>query len=465
MAALAAAMRRRGCGREGATEQANGRDLFEPPCHRPEPQQGLPSPRPLRTLSLKEIRGPCLTYDRLIEGKDAGYAEVFPAVRLERCGSLRLEAPPECAPQLAALKGHFADTGYSATPVTLTRLKDVMIAPSSGVCVTADGGLIEETTTVARMWELSPNIPFSLANVPFISLSDNTFIADGWPEVTEPLLHCFHPSTSVYGHFLFDVLPIVLLLREAIQAGRLKLLVPWWCPNWGLAILREFGIAQTHILLAPDGAMRCSELLVPGTVPSLNRYTPSFNTYTPSPGLCALPPNAAGVSGARPWKSRDAGARIYLSRDGQPTHSNRDAENEDDVRAVLRTLGFTILEPANMAFKDQVNAINGASVIVGMHGSGFANLMFARPGTLVIDLTPQDLVGYWGQSGWSERWLLNVTTAFSIDYTVLLCRSHLMPRSGPKHFLSIGTEVTVDLGRRMKATVDLDLLRQVIYGQ
>src|SRR5271156_3001075 len=120
MAALAAAMRRRGCGREGATEQANGRDLFEPPCHRPEPQQGLPSPRPLRTLSLKEIRGPCLTYDRLIEGKDAGYAEVFPAVRLERCGSLRLEAPPECAPQLAALKGHFADTGYSATPVTLT---------------------------------------------------------------------------------------------------------------------------------------------------------------------------------------------------------------------------------------------------------------------------------------------------------------------------------------------------------
>ncbi len=113
--------------------------------------------RLLRTLFLKDVRGPCLTYARLVEGEDVGYAEVFPAVRLERSASLRLEAPPECAAQLGTLKGLFTDTGYSATPVTLMRLKDVMIAPSSGVCVTADGGLIEETTTVARMWgELDP---------------------------------------------------------------------------------------------------------------------------------------------------------------------------------------------------------------------------------------------------------------------------------------------------------------------
>jgi capsular polysaccharide biosynthesis protein len=458
MAVVAAAVRRRGRGPGGATERANGRDLLRPPRDRSKPQQGKPSPRLLRTLLLKEIHGPCLPYDRLIEGSDAGYTELFPAIRLERSGSLRLEAPPECAPQLDALKGDFADTGYPATAVTLTRLKDVVVGPASGVCVTADGGLVEETTFVARMQEPS------LANVPFISLADNTFTPDGWPKVTEPLLHCFHPAISVYGHFLFDVLPIVLLLREAIQAGQLKVLMPripdWGIsriPDWGYSILREFGIEQTHIFHAPAEAIHCSALLVPDTLTT-------FNTFTPNPGLCALPATAAGIGSATPWRSRDSGARIYLSRERQPNLSNRDVENEEDVRAVLRNLGFTILEPANMAFKDQVNAINGASVIVGVHGSGFANLMFARPGTLVIDLMPQDLVGYWGPHGGAERWLLNVTTAFSLDYTILLCRSQLMKGSETKHIFAGSTNVTVDIGRRMRATVDLDLLRRVICG-
>lgn len=431
MTALTTVMQRRRYRWRAAVYRAKHGDLRSLPWHRWKRQQDMSSPRALRTLSVKEIRGPCVTYDRLIESRDAGYAELFPTGRMERTGNLRLEGPTECAPQLDALRDCFTDTGYSATSVTLTRLKDVMIDLPSGVCVTADGVLVDETAQVAR--GLEP----SLASVAFISLSDNTFAPDGWLEVAEPLLHCFHPAAKVYGHFLFDVLPIVLLFGEAIRAGRMKMLMPRF-PNWGLSTLRAFGIERRHILYAPREAIRCGDLLVPDTLLTLN-------TFMPNPGLCGLPAKAMGVGIATPWKSRDASARIYLSREGQPNQSDRDIENEEDVRAVLRTLGFTVLEPANMTFKDQVNAINGASVIVGVHGSGFANLMFARPGTLVIDLMPQDWIGFWGAVGSPERWLLNVTTAFSLDYTILLCRSQL-------------------IGRGMMATVDLGLLRQVICG-
>ena len=118
-------------------------------------------------------------------------------------------------------------------------------------------------------------------------------------------------------------------------------------------------------------------------------------------------------------------------------------------------MGFAILEPANMSFRDQVAAINNASVIVGAHGSGFGNLIFARAGTAVIDLMPQDWVGFFGAIGGPERWVFNVTTAFDLDLSVILCRSRV--------FQHLPATDTSGLQKRgIAATVDLDLLRRVI---
>jgi len=72
----------------------------------------------------------------------------------------------------------------------------VFISMPRGVCVTADGILIGETTHVAR--QINP----SLADVPFVSLTDNAFTPDSYVTVTEPVLHCFHAASSAYGHFL-----------------------------------------------------------------------------------------------------------------------------------------------------------------------------------------------------------------------------------------------------------------------
>jgi hypothetical protein len=108
-----------------------------------------------------------------------------------------------------------------------------------------------------------------------------------------------------------------------------------------------------------------------------------------------------------------------------------------------------------MAFHDQVHAINSASLIVGAHGSGFGNLIFARTGTAVIDLMPQDWVGFLGAIGGAERWLFNVTTAFELDYTVLLCRSRVF-----EHLPESDTSGSQKRG--IAATVDLDLVRRII---
>jgi hypothetical protein len=183
----------------------------------------------------------------------------------------------------------------------------------------------------------------------------------------------------------------------------------------------------------------------------------TLSTFLPNPALCKAPARALGIDIAARWPHPHAGSRIYLSRENQSNYFARGVENEAEVRTTLRDLGFTILEPANMLFRDQVDAINGASTIVGPHGSGFGNLIFARPGTLVIDLMPRDWVGFFGVVGGPERWVLNVTTAFDLDYTVLLCLSRVF-----QHLPE--TDMSGLQKRGIAATVDLDLLRNLVQA-
>ena len=48
--------------------------------------------------------------------------------------------------------------------------------------------------------------------------------------------------------------------------------------------------------------------------------------------------------------------------------------------------GFEPVILGNFHFKNQIKIFNNAEIIVGLHGSGFANLSFCKPGTRVIEL-------------------------------------------------------------------------------
>jgi capsular polysaccharide biosynthesis protein len=372
----------------------------------------------------------------LFGGDQTGHTVVFPSVRVERTGRVQIKAPTGCEEQLEALRDCFAYPGYDATSVTLTRLKDVFITMPRGVCATADGILVDESTHVAR--KIDP----SLADIGLISSSESAFAANGGTHVTEPIIHCFHGASAAYGHFLFDTLPMIALCQDAIRAGRLKVLMPSF-PGWGSAVLEAFGIRSEHIVSAPNGVLLCDVALISETLAGLN-------TRLPNPALCRIPAKSLGLDVATRWGSPDMGSRIYLSRENQSNYSARCVENEQEVRATLRDRGFVILEPGNMAFRDQVTAINNASVIVGAHGSGFGNLLFARPGTTVIDLMPQDWIGFFaGKVGRPERWVFNVTAALDLDYTVILCRSRVyqhLPESDTSGLQKRGISAAVDLG-------------------
>ena len=75
----------------------------------------------------------------------------------------------------------------------------------------------------------------------------------------------------------------------------------------------------------------------------------------------------------------------------------RRIENEDEVLATLRPLGFDVVDPGTLSVAEQVLLFAEAEMVVGAHGAGLTNIAFCSPGATVIELFPADYVNvcYW----------------------------------------------------------------------
>jgi capsular polysaccharide biosynthesis protein len=77
--------------------------------------------------------------------------------------------------------------------------------------------------------------------------------------------------------------------------------------------------------------------------------------------------------------------RIYISRKAA-TH--RRIANEAELESHLKGYGFQSYSFENIDFADQLSLVNQAEVIVAVHGAALANLIFAKPGTPVVEICP-----------------------------------------------------------------------------
>ena len=64
----------------------------------------------------------------------------------------------------------------------------------------------------------------------------------------------------------------------------------------------------------------------------------------------------------------------------------RTIDNEEEVKSYLSSMGFEIIRLSDYSFKDQVSIFNSAEIIIGLHGAGFANIVFAQKNTKIIEL-------------------------------------------------------------------------------
>jgi capsular polysaccharide biosynthesis protein len=67
--------------------------------------------------------------------------------------------------------------------------------------------------------------------------------------------------------------------------------------------------------------------------------------------------------------------------------------NEAELAEALRPLGFTTFVAGQAPVIEQIRAFSRARVIVGAHGAGLTNLIFAPPGAFVLEIATPGSVG------------------------------------------------------------------------
>jgi capsular polysaccharide biosynthesis protein len=180
-----------------------------------------------------------------------------------------------------------------------------------------------------------------------------------------------------YYHWLVDAL---LRLESLEQFGEpVTLLMPSTMSVLQHNSLRHCLPRNVSLRLVEEGGWFSVERFL---VPSF--LTPHTLRFLPSDSVRWLRERFIPEAGARAGN----GSRIYISRDDA---SRRRVSNEADVRRMLARHGFRTVLFSQLSMEEQVAVCADASVLVGAHGAGLANLLFARPGAALVELCTRNL--------------------------------------------------------------------------
>jgi capsular polysaccharide biosynthesis protein len=223
-----------------------------------------------------------------------------------------------------------------------------------------------------------------------------------------------------YYHFLLDVLPRLALVEDLLTRSDARLYLPMSLP-FQRELVELIGIDPCRVIDS-DAAqhIRADQLIVPGLPdPALRtpRWTVDFLRRR-------LP---------RPPVSPGTRRRIYLTRGTEP--GNRIVVNEAALVGLLMRAGFEAIDSGRLSVVDQIRLFSEAELIVAPHGGALTNLLFAEPGTAVVELFAPDYVQgcYWK--------LCDCLPGVEYRYVVGSGRT-----ANPARMWGVDSDITVDLG-------------------
>lgn len=184
-------------------------------------------------------------------------------------------------------------------------------------------------------------------------------LSDGWPS----------PN---YCHFLLDQIGRQVFYRAAI--GSLDGLVsigPQLITAWQREIAEKFSV-QNYIHTAQVIRITASQLWVSSDCRNTLHHAYAGARIITDFVRDTIRPQTDGVP-----------RRLYVSRnDGV----SRRIANEDEVLSLLQKYGFTRIFPGQMSVQQQADIFASATHIVGPHGANMTSVIFAAPGTHVMEI-------------------------------------------------------------------------------
>jgi hypothetical protein len=214
-----------------------------------------------------------------------------------------------------------------------------------------------------------------------------------------------HPGSLVWGHWLIDTLPKIILTERAF-AGKFLYVVPEGTTdpastNFFVRAVRDslaaYGIAQDRLLR-----------LRPGVV---YRFSALHDViYDRSPGLH---PGALAALRHLPQPPPSRG-RHALTVSMRSDADTRAVANRGDLDRMLRAHRAATLDPRSASFLDQVAAFRDSDVLVGDLGSNLAASVYCRPDAAIVTFAP---------AGWHDGYFADIFRRVGVRHADVRGRS------------------------------------------
>lgn len=189
-----------------------------------------------------------------------------------------------------------------------------------------------------------------------------------------------------YWHWLFEVLPRLGILEKSKFKFKKEInyLLPSIKLPFQLDTLKELNIRINKCLDGDNYKHLSCDRLITVDHPFIFGNSPSRSMlHIPKWIITWL---RKKFKDTKNFNKKKYSKKIFIDRVDATDLKSRHIINNDEVKMNLKKLGFKILVLSRVNFKEQVRIFQEAKIIVGLHGAGFANIIFSKKGIKVIEL-------------------------------------------------------------------------------
>ena len=217
--------------------------------------------------------------------------------------------------------------------------------------------------------------------------------------VDDPYLVIHNHWSKGYHHWISEVLIKLLYLEES--PNNVQIALPEDYPEFAFQSLEVFSFKR--ILKIPVDHQIFFKNLTLIDNPSSGSFNPKdiqklreffWKSYEVTPQLSSF---------------------LYISRKNMAT---RKIANESSLIPILKSLNFSIIQPEEYTFEQQVRIFSQCKVLVSIHGAGLTNCIFMPPNSIIFEFY-RDVTDDLSKM---NACFFNLAKAASLNYYVQFCQ-------------------------------------------